>query len=103
MRDEGGAVLRGASAVARLVNGEPADTAAVTMSAITSTSLPRRLPPVLSVGRIGDVGPAQRTHLAAPPHPRHEQQTGDHRIDAAQPGVGGPSGPGVSPGYFCLS
>ena len=28
----------------------------------------------------GTFGPAQRTHLAAP-HPRHEQQSSDHRID----------------------
>ena len=34
----------------------------------------------VAVGRIGDVGPAQRADLAAP-HPGHEQQSGDHRID----------------------
>ena len=34
----------------------------------------------VAVGGIGDVGPAQRAYLAAP-HPRHEQQSRDHRID----------------------
>ena len=34
----------------------------------------------IAVGRIGDVGPAQHAHLT-PPHPRHEQQSRDHRIE----------------------
>ena len=34
----------------------------------------------VAVGRIDDIGPAQRAHLATP-HPRHEQQSRDHRID----------------------
>ena len=34
-----------------------------------------------AVGRIDDIGPAQCAHLAAP-HPRHEQQSRDHGIEA---------------------
>ena len=31
-----------------------------------------------AIGRVGDVGPAQRAHLA-PPHPRHEEEPRDPR------------------------
>ena len=52
MRDEGGDVLRGATAVARLgERGEPADTADVTMSAITSTQARARGVPANGRGR----------------------------------------------------
>ena len=34
----------------------------------------------VAVGLIDDIGPAQGAHLAAP-HPRHEQQSRDHRVE----------------------
>ena len=36
----------------------------------------------VAVGRVGDVGPVEGAHLA-PPHPRHEEEPGDHRVEAA--------------------
>ena len=36
----------------------------------------------VAVGRVVDVGPAQGAHFA-PPHPRHEEEPGDHRVEAA--------------------
>ena len=38
----------------------------------------------VAVGRIDDVGPAQRANLAAP-HPCHEQQSRGHRIETPPP------------------
>ena len=36
----------------------------------------------VAVGRVVDVGPAQRADLA-PPHPAHEEEPGDHGVEAA--------------------
>ena len=33
-------------------------------------------------GRVGDVGPPEGAHLA-PPHPRHEEEPGDHGVEVA--------------------
>ena len=35
-----------------------------------------------TVGRVVDVGPAKRAHLT-PPHPTHEEEPGDHGVEAA--------------------
>ena len=74
-------------AAARSVRTAPATAPFTNRTSLVSPSwfvFPRRTvtSTLVAVGRVVDVGPAKRAHLA-PAHPPHEKEPGDHGVEAA--------------------